>query len=347
MPIINNQRPGVYSRYDTASAYAPPRAARHAAVVAKASGGELGRLVEIQTMAQLAEAFPADGAGASLRGCVRILLQSGVGRVYAVAVDGEDYPGALALVEGLDGIGAVVCDGGSAAHAALKESVVRSSDALRERLGFCGADDPAAALSGAGALNSERVVLCCPAVRPAGGGNAHPAYGAAAMAGLILARNNPAWNFSGETLELVEGPPRLPEATVQALLAAGVTLLEESGGAVECVRVMTTRTKSGGETDYALRGVNGVLCIDDVMQAMRGALKAAMRGQRLAGGSLEAVRSQVVVVLADKQDSGVLESYEAPKVTVHSADPTVCVVELAFRIAHVVSQIHVTAHIQV
>lgn len=345
---INNQRPGVYSSYDTASAYTSPRSGGYAAVVARAAGGETEKLHTFTTPAQLAEAFPADTAGTALRGCVQLLLQSGVSRVYAVAVGAGGYPSALALVEDLENIGAVVCDCASAdERAALKSSVQKSASALRERVAYCGTSDAATAVSAAEALNCERVALCCPAVTPRFGGIAHSAYGAAAVAGLVLARNDPAWNYSGEILELVAGPERLPETTVQALLAAGVTLLEETGGAVECVRAQTTRTKTAGETDYALRGLNAILCIDDVLQSLRAALKATLRGQRLAGSSLEAIRSQVVVVLSDKQDSGVLERYDPPKVTTHSEDPTVCVVELAFGIAQVVSQIHVTAHIQV
>ena len=84
---IQNQRPGVYSQYDVTAAYATPRSLGYAAVVAKASGGETNTLYRFTTAAQLAASFDPDGAGKTLRGCVQILLQSGVAEVLAVAVD--------------------------------------------------------------------------------------------------------------------------------------------------------------------------------------------------------------------------------------------------------------------
>lgn len=346
--LINNQRPGVYSHYDIAYAYAVPQSAAYAAVVAKAAGGTTEEVCAIASLQQLQEAFPPDSGGATLRGCVQILLQAGVTKVYAVAVEGDFYEDALALVEELDNVGAVICDcSDSADRLALRDSVQRSSDALRERLAFCGEAETAAACTAAEALNSERVVLCSPAVRPHGGGSEHAVYGAAALAGRMLALGDPVWNFNGETLITVQDAPTLPETQVQNLLAAGVTVLEPVGGTVECVRALTTRTHSDGEQDYALRSMNAVLCIDDVMRAMRRALKGVLRGVRLPARSLSAIRSQAAVVLAEKQSAGILASYGAPTVRAHGDDPTIAVVELDFQVAHVISQIRVTAHIQV
>lgn len=348
MATINNQRPGVYSRYDVTSAYAAPRSAKYAAVAARAADGVAGELWEFTAPGQLAEAFGPDSEGSTLRGCVQILLQSGVTKVYAVAVGEDGYAAALGKLEKLANVGAVVCDcAGPEDRDALRRSVQASCDAQRERIGFCGVDKSAGAIVAAQALNSERVVLCCPAVQPAVLENRCAAYAAAAMAGKVLAVKDPVWNFNSEPLEAVRLPDALEENEVQALLAAGVTVLEAGSGGVECVRALTTRTKTNGETDYMMRAVNTILCIDDVMQAVRAALKATLRGSRLGSGSLDAIRAQTVVALADRADSGVIESYEAPRVTAHSEDPTVCIVELSFAVANVVHQIHVTAHIQV
>lgn len=343
--MVNNQRPGVYSRYDVSSAYAAPRSAKNAAVTAKAAGENSGEVVEIAGMDALIEAFAPDDAHSALRGCVQILLQSGVAKVYAVAVGDGGYAAAL---EKLDNVGAVICDATEPEDlAALRASVQKSCDAQRERIGFCAAAGSAEAVLAAQALNSERVVLCCPAVCPAGSDSRSAAYAAAAMAGKMLAVSDPVWNFNGEALPTVRQPDVLAEWEVQQLLAAGVTVLEKGGGGVECVRALTTRTKTGGAADYTMRGLNTVLCIDDVMQGVRSALTATLRGSRLGGRSLDAIRAQAMVALADRADSGVIEEYGAPRVSPHGEDPTVCVVELSFRVANVVHQIHVTAHIQV
>lgn len=347
MNLISNQRPGVYSRYDISSAYTAPQSGGYAAVVAKATGGEVGTLYTFTTLAQLGEVFSPDQDGAALRGCAEILLRSGVSQMYAVAV-AEDYPAAFDLVSGLENVTALVCDCEKPEQlAAMKASVDKSAGALRERVGYCGLAGTQGATEAATALNSERMVLCCPAVAVSGGTQRHAAYGAAALAGRVLAQNDCTYNFSGEPLDRVEAPERLPEEDVQSLLACGVTVLEQSGGQVECVRALTTRTRSGGETDYALRGLNTILYIDSVMQGIRASLRASLRGVQLTTRSLHSIQSQVVVELAEKADRGVIESFDTPKVYSDKSDPTVCVVELAFHVAHVISQIHVTAHIQV
>lgn len=348
---INNQRPGVYSSYNTSSAYTSARSAGYAAVVARAGDGqsETGVLYTFTSVAQLLSYFPNCSNNAPLRDCVRILLRSGVSRVYAVAVEEDYYEDALSLIENLDNVSAVVCDCTDAADlTALAASVQKSTDNLRERVAYCGIASAEDALTSAQTLNHERVVLCCPAVSPVEAeALSSPVFSAAAMAGRVLSRNDPIWNYNGEPLSTVQSPVELEENQIQQLLAAGVTVLEPGQSGVECIRAMTTRTQTGDVQDYSLRSLNAVLCIDNVMQSVRDTLNVTLRGKRLAGHAPETIRSQVAVVLADKLDDGIIESYETPAVSVHPDDPTVCVVELAFGIAHVVSQIHITAHIQV
>lgn len=346
----DNQRPGVYSRYDISSVYAAPRSAGCAAVVAKArtslpeEGGKRGPVVEITRLAELAAGFLVDSDAHSLYGCVQILLRSGVGKVFAVPVEGDDYASALARIEQEENIAAVVCDcADGEALEALRASVERSAQSLRERVGYCGLADAGEAAAAAQRLNSERVVLCCPAVCLEGPDMPKAVYGAAALAGMVLSKNDCAYSFNGETLAAVHSPARLAEEDIQALIRAGVTVLEPRGGGAECIRAVTTRTFAGGETDYSLRGLNAILCIDNVMQALR----ATLRGTRVSGRTAQSIQSQAAVVLSERRDAGVIESFETPRCAADPADPAVCVVELAFRIAHVISQIHVTAHIQV
>lgn len=347
MIMTNNQRPGVYARYDTSTAYSSPQSQGYAAVIAKASGGAPGTLYTFTSIAQLMEAFPLVLPDKPLRECVQILLQSGVSKVYAVCVEQDFYEDAFALIEEIPGIRAVICDcSDDADFLALRDSVVRSAQGQRERIAYCGTS-VLHAVQTAELLNSERVVLCCPSVMPFGSEHAHTVFAGAAMAGRVLSKNDPTWNYSGDHFLTVHEPIVLTEHEIQALLAAGITVFEQGEGAVECVRALTTRTKTGGELDYALRGLNAVLCIDDVMLSMRAALRAALHGSLMAERTLQAVRSQAAVVLAEKQDRGIVAAYQPPNTYGDPHDPSICVVELAFHIAHVINQIHITAHIQV
>lgn len=354
MSYINNQRPGVYSRYEVASVYTSPRSNQAAVVVAKADGGEDGKIYNFTSAAQAAEIFTADSAGKTMRGCISVLFAAGVSRVVAVPVsDSQDYTAAFGLIENVGGIGAVICDSTEVANLkALKLSVEKSSGELRERIAFCGATADSAKTT-AEQINSERFVLTAPSVKLEDGSD-HPVYGAASMAGMVLAANDCTYNFSGEKLDGVVSVEEMDEAKVQSLLLAGVTVLETAtdstageNEAVECVRALTTKTKTADETDYSMRGLNVILSIDSVIQNIRAQLKACLRGMQLSSASLAAVQSQVVVVLEANKDRGVLQSYELPKVYTDESDPTVCIVELAMHVAQVVSQIFVKAHIQI
>jgi hypothetical protein len=337
----------VYSVYDVSAAYLSPRSNRYAAVAAKAVGGETGKVYTFASLGELDAVFSADGEATSLYGCVNVLLRSGVSRVLAVKVE-DDYEAAFSLLADEENIAAIVCDSEDEdVLLDLKDSILASSLAQKERVGFCGAAEAALALDLAAELNSERMIVCCPAVGCADSAYKKAAYGAAALAGAVLARNDPAYSFNGEPQAAVSSPMRLPEAKMQELIRGGVTVLEERGGVTGCVRAVTTRTKSGGEVDYALRGLNAILCIDDVMRHVRATLRAVLRGGRTGGRSTESIRSQTVIALADRLDAGILESYEPPRCYPDASDPTVCVVELSFRVAHVMSQIHVRAEIQV
>ncbi len=90
-----------------------------------------------------------------------------------------------------------------------------------------------------------------------------------------------------------------------------------------------------------------MLIIDNVIETLRATLKARLGGGRIGGAPLEAIRSQTAVVLSEKKAEGLLESFSSPRCYPHADDPAVCVVEIGFKAAHVLSQINVTAHIEV
>lgn len=344
---VNNQRPGVYSSYEATSGYAAPLSLKYAAVVAKANGGEPGNLYRFENAKDAGEVFAPDTDGVFMRSCIGILFDSGVSEVLAVPV-GDSYENALASLEGAQNIGAVICDATSIPDlTALKERVNASSAALRECIGFCGINDPAAAKQAALALNCERISLSCPAVYAGSTGACSAVLAAAALAGKILASGDAATNLTGSSFPLLTLPEYLNEDTIQQLLESGVSVFESVGGVTECIRAMTTRTKTNGIPDRSFTGINTILIIDDVMQNVRQRLKSQLTGGRISGSPLDSIRSQVAVLLAEKQTDGLLEGFEAPRCYPSAADPSVCVVEMSFAVAHVVNQIHVSAHVQV
>lgn len=336
--------------YDITSMYTAPLSLKYAAVVAKAAGGEVGGTYRLKSYSDACETFLPDTDGVFMRSILAVLFEIGVSEVLAIpsGPTKDDYETAFNALETAENIGAVICDSGNIdVLTALKARVQKNSEERRECLGFCGVEDPAAAIAAAEAINCERMILVCPNVTSRISGARSTVIAAAALAGKILALGDAAVNLSGEEFLSLTAAEPLPEKTIQALLLAGVTVFENVGGAVECIRALTTRTKTNGAPDRSLTGINTILITDDVMASLRASLKKALRGGRVSGSPIGSIRSQAAVVLQEKQNDGLLESFEAPHCYASASDPSVCVVELSFSVAHVINQIHVTAHILV
>ena len=58
-------------------------------------------------------------------------------------------------------------------------------------------------------------------------------------------------------------------------------------------------------------------------------------------------RSQVILELEDKLANERIDSYGEVKVSAVESDPTVCLVEFSFAVAHGLTRIYLTAHITV
>lgn len=346
---LHTKRPGVYSEYSVSSLYTRPKTNKNIAVAAFFPEGTLG---EVKTIASYSDALTLFGAGNSLLlAMCNILLQSGINKLYFLPVhdENEGYLHAFAVFEAMEDIGAVLCDSQKeAVLIALAASVEKSSSALRERFALCGADTPAVASALAQRINCERLVLTCPSVEVASLNVAHAVLGACGTAGIILPTDDPAASFNGEVLPVVTGiPVPLSEAEIETLLSTGVTPLEVASGKVECIKAITTRTKTDGNPDISFTSVNTILIIDDVITTIRNSLKPRLKGLKNNLQTRESIVSQVTVELARKVDLSIIDDFLPPRVYPHPNDPSICVVELSFTVAHVINQIIISANIKV
>jgi hypothetical protein len=335
-----NQRPGIYSNYSVTSRYAAARSAMNAALVLKLPGFTAG----LHTFESLADELEALGSYRAARNACRILFDSGVSRVYLAAAQ-DDYLAAIGLIAELPDVGAVICDADDEDDLLdLIDSVAASGDSMRERLLFVGAETVGKAAAAAAAVNHERGIVCAPAAYiPGDDGVPDSLYTACAFAGAVLAQGNPGHNFSAHALPPLSRVERLSEPDVQMLIRGGVSVFENIAGGVECVRAVTTRT----QPDLSLRPLNSVLIIDDVMRSLRLGLGSLLRGMRTGLITHESISAQAAIILAVKRDEGILRGFEPPVVRGSAEDPSVCVVQLSFSVAHIVEQIHVNAHIRV
>lgn len=348
MSVIASERPGVFSSYETSSITYGGQNGGAVGLVAACAGCETGRIYSVTRMSTARLYFGDAGDHSDMNALCEILLLNGASEIKAVAVDGSySYGEAFALLEGDSEVVAVVSDSTSVQiQKALQESVVRASGNKRERVGiaFAAAD----AVNRAKSLDCERMVLTAQNGLSSGGETVSGIYLAAALAAKASSSGAASQNFNGlkiSGITALEG--RLTEEEVDDLIRVGITPFEALSGGVEIIRAVTTRTTSGGVSDRSYRDLSTVLAIDTVISGVREALRACLPGARNNQRSRTAIATQAAVELSRRQEAGLLDAYETPRVYPDADDAGVCVVELAFTVARGINQIYITAHIKV
>ena len=283
---------------------------------------------------------------------LRLLFLNGATAVKAVRVESSTtYTDAFDLLALEEDIQIVVCDSADATvQQALRTSIESASGARRERIAVVGGDgeDVTELTTHASQLNSERMVLVGPDVLDTAGESRSGVYAAAARAGRRAARPPPAVPINGAALQGLGGVAvQYSDNDVDLLVRGGVTPLEAVGGVVSPIRGITTRTKTGGTADSTWRELTTILIVDDVIPAVRSALRSKFSRAKNTTQTRGAIRSQVIVELERKLAQEIIDGYGDVTAEVDTADPTVCVVEFSFSVSHGLNQIYLTAHITV
>ena len=337
MSVTNHERPGVYSRYDASTVVKGRGGGGCVGLAALCGTGTAGTLY---TFNRYEEAVTAFGGEETLTELVRLLFLNGAAQVKAVPVAEEaGYKAAFSVLEAAEDIAVVVCDSGElTVQQALRDSVKAASEARRERIAVVGGkagENATALVQRAEGLNSERVVLTAPVGE--GGG----AVVAAAVAGAIAGESDPAIPLGGAELKGVDGlEARYGDTEIDTLVRGGVTPVEQAAGVVSVVRGVTTRTKTGEAADATWRELTTIRIVDD-------ALRARFRRAKNTEQSRGAIRSQVVLELENKLAREIITGYGEVSVEADADNPTVCLVDFSFTVAHGLNQIWLNAHITV
>ena len=130
-------------------------------------------------------------------------------------------------------------------------------------------------------------------------------------------------------------------------MRGGVTPLENVSGVVSVVRGVTTRTKTGEAEDATWLELTTIRIVDDVIPTIRNSLRAKFRRTKNTEQTRGAIRSQVVLELENKLAREIITGYDQVTVEADTENPTVCLVDFTFTVAHGLNQIWLTAHITV
>lgn len=340
--MTTHERPGVYSDYDASTVISGTGGGQTAGVVAICVGGEPGTLYTINRYEDAVTAF---GQEENLTELARLLLLNGAAQVRAVPVsDEEGYEAAFALLAAEENVAIVLCDSTDVTvQQSLRDSVCDASEARRERIAVvCGpAESNVEALVGqAEQLNSERVVLLAP-----GDGTGRLA---AAVTGAIAGESDPAVPLGGAQLKgLTDVQAQYTDSEIDTLVRGGVTPLETVGGVVSVVRGVTTRTKTGEAADATWRELTTIRIVDDVIPTVRNSLRAKFQRTKNTEQTRGAIRSQVILELENKLSREIITGYDNVTAQADTENPTVCLVEFSFTVAHGLNQIWISAHITV
>ena len=341
-----HERPGVYSSYDASTVVSAGRAAKVIGVAAKAVKGTAGEVVTLTGYAAGVAAFGEDAADTpGMSTILRLLFANGASTVAAVRV-----AEAFAALGGEEAR-ILVCDSAEeTVQQALRTAVEDASAARMERIAVVGGDGESAAelVTHAAALNSERMVLVGPDALDSGGKTLPGVFAAAALAGVIASGRDPGVPLNGAEIRGLGGlGTAYTDNDIDLLVRGGVTPLESTAGTVSPVRGITTRTTTGGAADTTWRELTTILIVDDVIPAVRQALRSKFARAKNTAQSRSAIRSQVIVELEKKVAEEIIDSYGEVTVTASEDDPTVCLVEFSFAVAHGLNQIYLMVHITV
>lgn len=138
---------------------------------------------------------------------------------------------------------------------------------------------------------------------------------------------------------------KVSAATPTGYEAAFAALEQEAVDVI--VRGITTRTTTGGAADKTWRELTTVRIVDDVIPALRASLRARFVRSKNTAQVRAAIRSQVMVELENKRAQEIIDSFGEVSVKASEDDPTVCLVEFSFAVAHGLNRIYLSAHITV
>lgn len=352
MSITVHQRPGVYSSYDASSVISGRGRGKWVGLAAVNTAAQPGVVLDITSYEKAVSAF-GSGGGEDMAELIRLALKNGAAGVAAAAVaDEEDYEAAFEALAAKENVAVILCGStDTAVQKKLRDSAVKSSQLRRERIAVAAGaegENVDELIERARELNCERVVLVAPGAVDRAGEAMSGLAVSAAVAGAIAGEGDPAVPLGGaELLGLYGTAQGYEDRELDRLILGGVTPVEQVGGVVSVVRGVTTRTTTGETADSTWRELTTIRVVDDVIPTLRDALRVKFHRAKNTPQSRSAIRAQVVLELENKLVREIITGYENVSVTADAEDPTRCLVDFSFTVAHGLNQIWLTAHITV
>lgn len=339
--MSTNEIPGVYTSYEVSGSVYGGGAGSAVGLVSTAETGETMDVTMLTGYGQAKEKF-----GGNLAKLAEILFRNGAPRVYAVRVEDNGYKEGFEALMDYGDIRFMLSDSDLASTVFNMKNVIEAGDERSKyRIGVCEAVGSSVEeiVETAAIFNSERIMML--GASEVGG---VPGAVAAAVCGIMAGETDPARPLNGAVLKgLGAITPNYSDADVTALILGGVSPIETLAGSKSIIRGVSTRTTTAEVPDATWREINTVLIVDEVIPAIRDGLRAKFARAKNTLQTRGAIRTQVMVALEDYLAREIIDSYGEINVEQSTSDPTVCLVNFAFAVAHGLNKIELRAHISV
>lgn len=336
-----NERPGIYTEYSVKRGVRGFGRGGAVGLAATALAGETGKVVAVSDEASARAEF-----GGNMAQLVKILLENGAGVIYCCRAESGGYDSAFSALMAVENIKYMLCDSREASvHAKMLSAIDGADEKSKYRIGIVesGNGTRAALISDAEALGSERMVLVSHHETEGVAGSV-----AAAVCGVLAGESDPAVPLNGAVLAgLGDIGGNFSDADLNLLVRGGVLPLETRSGSICVIRGITTRSKTEGVADDTWREVNTILIVDEVIPALRDALKIDFARAKNTAQTRGAIRTRVVIELENYLKNEIIESYDNVTVMASADAPDTCVVSFDFTVAHGLNIIRLSANITV
>ncbi len=195
-------------------------------------------------------------------------------------------------------------------------------------------------------INSERILLAYPKVTKS---ELDVDFSSAILASIITRGGDSASNFNSEHVSgdyIIERT--MSESEINSAISAGVCIFEKVGEFTELIRGVTTKTYDENlNPTVVYKNLSTIILIDAIVPMIRNSVEQRMQFLVNSKASIDSLASQIVILLSEFVDDGLLSDYDNPILQISTEDPTRLIINLSFTIAQGINQIAITCHISV
>lgn len=333
-----SQRPGMISDYENSSVRSST-SAKLVGIAAKTRQGKSLEPILVETAEDAVSIFGGDGDQFQIVEMVHLVLQNGGRQVLVASVSSnEDYNQAFYLLMEY-GAQIITCDMQDETVLLLKDALVHFAENGIPCIGVFGLEEDREPV-----LSTLTARLCCERLVLT-----YPSSVTAAAAGLLAGWQDLSSPVHSVALRgLKQELPALEEEQVDFLILHGVSPAEGYAGVNQLIRCVSTCTAENGGEDDDFKQINAVFIYDDIISSVRNALRKKFRLSPQ-GLSRDSILNEVLAILLQKRDAGILESFAPPSLSLLPMEngEDALLLELSFSSSQFINRLKILAEVYI